>query len=189
MNDRIHEEYKANTAQSTLEASCSSAQKHGTLIFNALLAVLIALHILFPVCRVNGTSMEPSVHDGSIILSTSRVDNLDYEDIVIFPNVYRGNLVKRVIGLPGDTIEIRDSVVFRNGEPLDESYISQGYFGPFDLTGPVTVEEGHVFVLGDNRPDSLDSRSSLVGQVPIDTIKAVLICTLFSPMHIDPAKI
>ena len=97
MNDRIHEENKANTAQSTLEASCSSAQKHGTLIFNALLAVLIALHILFPVCRVNGTSMEPSVHDGSIILSTSRVDNLDYEDIVIFPNVYRGNLVRRVI--------------------------------------------------------------------------------------------
>ena len=87
--------------------------------------------------------------------------------------------MKRIIGMPGDTIEVKNSVVYRNGEPLEEDYIAQGYFGCGEMTGPVTIEEGHVFVMGDNRPDSYDSRFAGVGQVSADDIIGGVVCRLF----------
>jgi signal peptidase I len=79
-------------------------------------------------------------------------------DIVVFrhPEDTRGPWVKRVIGLPGDVIEIHDYQVYINGEALDEDYIRQK---PWRDYGPVTVPAGDLFVMGDNRNNSLDSRS------------------------------
>lgn len=79
--------------------------------------------------------------------------------------------VKRIIGLPGDTVDIKNGKVLLNGEILDEPYY-EGITGMTDalVDYPVTVEEGHVFVMGDNRPNSKDSRSSDLGQVPIKAI-------------------
>lgn len=79
--------------------------------------------------------------------------------------------VKRIIGMPGDTVDIKNGQVYVNGSVLDEPY----YDGvtrkiDFSVSYPVTVEEGHVFVMGDNRSNSTDSRVSSLGQVPIDAI-------------------
>ena len=79
--------------------------------------------------------------------------------------------VKRVIALPGETIDLVDGKVWIDGEPLKEDYYD-GITPIIDPTVefPITVEEGHIFVMGDNRPHSSDSRSSTLGQVPVEAV-------------------
>ena len=139
-------------------------------IIIALVLSVLLFKIIFNVSIVSGTSMNPTLHDGNLLLLNHLFYEPEYNDIVVFENEERGLLVKRIIGMPGDTIEIHNSVVYRNGVPLEEGYIQNGYFGPGDMTGPVTVEDGHIFVMGDNRPDSYDSRYNGVGQVSEDLI-------------------
>lgn len=87
-------------------------------------------------------------------------------------NLKRRYYVKRIIGMPGDTVDIKDGQVLVNGEVLDEPYYD-GVTSIMDyaISYPVTVEEGTVFVMGDNRPNSKDSRSSDLGLVPIKAIE------------------
>lgn len=139
-------------------------------IIIALVLSVLLFKIIFNVSIVSGTSMNPTLHDGNLLLLNHLFYEPEYNDIVVFENEERGLLVKRIIGMPGDTIEIHNSVVYRNGVPIKEDYIHNGYFGPGDMTGPVTVEDGHIFVMGDNRPDSYDSRYNGVGQVSEDLI-------------------
>ena len=139
-------------------------------IIIALVLSVLLFKIIFNVSIVSGTSMNPTLHDGNLLLLNHLFYEAEYNDIVVFENEERGLLVKRIIGMPGDTIEIHNSVVYRNGVPIEEDYIHDGYFGPGDMTGPVTVEDGHIFVMGDNRPDSYDSRYNGVGQVSEDLI-------------------
>jgi signal peptidase I len=128
------------------------------------LAVAIWLGVNFATARfiVEGSSMEPNFHTGQMLI----VSKLAYQigkpqrgDVVVFQ--YPGNLtddyIKRLIGLPGDTVEIRDSQVFVNGQLLNEPYLPPQSTVPYH--GKWTVPEGSYFVLGDNRQFSSDSRS------------------------------
>lgn len=159
-----------------------------------ILAIFINLFIVQPV-RVEGESMKPTLQDndfvivsrigktlnldlkyGDIVVIDRRIDRKrsildDIRDLGIFNRMQNRNLlIKRVIGLPGDTIEIREGSLFRNGELLEEPYLlEQNMYGQASYQVP----EDHVFVLGDNRNNSMDSR--VIGFIPIDNIKGTMV--------------
>ena len=155
-------------------------------IIGALVVALVVKTFLFQGFYIPSASMEPTLEKGDRVL----VNKLSYDvhdvnrgDVVVFelppedvgPDGIK-DLIKRVIGLPGDTIETRDGVVYVNDRRLDEPYLADGTVtgDPTQGNNPAidrqTVPEGSVFVMGDNRANSHDSRYSDRGPIPIDTI-------------------
>lgn len=144
------------------------------LIVVAAIAALIATLVL-PVLQIAGTSMEPSLNDGDIVLLI-KTDKLESGDLCAF---YYSNkiLIKRIIATPGDYIWIEsDGTVFLNGEPLDEPYVSEKALGECDVEFPYQVPENSYFVMGDKRETSIDSRSSVIGCVTTDQVIGKILC-------------
>lgn len=134
-----------------------------TLITVAAIAVLVAT-LWLPVLQIYGNSMTPTMSDGEIVVSVKTSD-IEQADIVSF---YYNNkiLVKRVIASAGDWVDIdKDGTVMVNGEELDEPYVSEKALGETDIKLPYQVPDGKVFVMGDHRATSVDSRHSEVGCV------------------------
>lgn len=133
-------------------------------------SVFLVIYIfLFRPFQVSGQSMFPNFRDQEYILTnliTLRVGSIHRGDVVVFkappPNTGK-DFIKRVIGLPGDTVELEDGFVYVNGQKLNESaYLAssvRSYGGAFLTNGQlITVPQGNYFVMGDNRPESSDSR-------------------------------
>ena len=131
-------------------------------VLPALAIVVVVNLFLGQTRRVDGLSMEPSLEDNQRIIMekvTYRFHPPRRGDIIVLRRPegrYDHPLIKRVVGLPGETIEIHDGVVYVNGETLDEPYLDQPTAGYLQ---PLRIPEDHVFVLGDNRASSNDSRS------------------------------
>lgn len=139
-----------------------------TLITVAAIAILVAT-LWLPVLQIYGSSMEPTLTEGNIVLSL-KGGQFNPGDVVAF---YFNNkiLVKRVIGNPGDWVDMDQSGnVYVNQQLLDEPYIIEKDYGICDLELPYQVPEGRIFVMGDNRNVSLDSRSTAVGCVSEEQI-------------------
>ena len=136
------------------------------LLVVAATAVLISM-LFLPVIQVSGDSMQPTLNSGDIILlvktkrfSTGELCCVSWQNKL---------LLKRVIGLPGDNINIDEKGnVFLNGELLDEPYVTDKSLGECDIDLPYTVPEDKLFVMGDQRETSVDSRSSAVGCIDYD---------------------
>ncbi len=143
------------------------------LITVAAVAVLVAT-LLLPVLQIYGSSMTPTLTDGDIVLSLKEAD-LQRQDIIAF---YYNNkiLVKRVIARAGEWVNIdEEGNVTVNGEPLEEPYVMDKSLGECDIQLPYQVPEGRLFVMGDHRSVSVDSRSSAVGCVAEEQIVGKLI--------------
>jgi signal peptidase I len=117
-----------------------------------------------------GASMEPSFHDGQIVeVEVVHVAKLRRGDVVLFALDEERQYLKRLIGLPDETVEIRDGKAFIDGKPLEEPYVQR----PATMDVPaITLKSGEYYVLGDNRPNSSDSRqfgpisgASILGRV------------------------
>lgn len=137
-----------------------------SLVF-ALLAIMIVFTFLFRVVGVVGSSMNPTLNDGDWLAVKAITTSVKQGDIVIItqPNALNEPLVKRVIAVAGDKVDINfvDHTVKINGTIISEPYIAEETERQFDVAFPLTVPEGCVFVMGDNRNNSIDSRSNIVG--------------------------
>lgn len=153
------------------------------------IAVLIAAVLLFffkPII-IQQESMQPNFYSNDYVIVSKQAYKLfgDMErgDIIVFKssllddNGKEKYLIKRIIGLPGDTLEIKDGYVIRNGETIMEPYVAQQ--GVSGEMGEITVEEGKLFVMGDNRYVSQDSRSAAIGQIDQDTVVGKVILRIF----------
>ena len=150
----------------------------GTVVVVAALAVLVAV-IFLPVLRVTGTSMQPGFQPGDILL-IYKTDRYQEGDICAF--YYNNKLIlKRIIGMEGDRIEMdEEGHVTVNGVTLDEiEYISEYALGQCDIDFPYTVPAGTVFVMGDNRDNSVDSRATNFGCIPKEELVGKVLARVY----------
>ncbi len=138
------------------------------LIVVAAVAVLVAT-LALPVLRIYGASMNPTLVDGDIVVSVKNADFKRGEVIAFYCN--NKILVKRVIALPGEWVNIDENgVVSINDQVISEPYISEFALGECDINLPYQVPDGRIFVMGDHRSVSVDSRSTTVGCVSEEQI-------------------
>lgn len=144
-----------------------------TLITVAAVAILVAT-LWMPVLQIYGVSMTPTLTDGDVVISV-RTDEFKQGDIVAF---YYNNkiLVKRVIASAGETVDIKeDGTVFVNGKELSEPYLVEKALGECNIELPYQVPESRIFVMGDHRSVSVDSRNKSVGCVAEEQIVGKLV--------------
>lgn len=142
-------------------------------VLGALLLCVLLFGVWLRPVRITGDSMSPTLAENEIVL----VDRLaiywkmpERGDIVRF-STEDGAFIKRVIGLPGETVEVVDGHVFINSCPLDEHLYAVGFIGD---AKPVTVPEGSFYLLGDNREKMYDSRLSSVGCIPVTELEGAV---------------
>lgn len=133
----------------------------------AIVAVVAAVSVLlsvifFPVIQVSGDSMTPTLQDGDILV-TYHTDSISQGDLCCV-SWQNKTLLKRVIGLPGDIISIEpDGSIYVNQTLLDEPYVIEKSMGDCDISFPFEVPDNKIFILGDNRTLSVDSRNTDIG--------------------------
>ena len=148
-----------------------------TLLSVAAVAILVAT-LFLPVLQIYGTSMQPTLNDGDIVFSLKNAD-FKRQDVVAF---YYNNkiLVKRVIANAGEWVDIDEKGnVSVNGQPLDEPYLIDKALGDSDIEYPYQVPDGRIFVMGDNREVSIDSRNTSVGCISDEQIVGKIIYRVY----------
>ena len=157
-----------------------------TLIVVAAVAILVAM-LFLPVLRIYGQSMNNTLVSGELVVSLKGA-SFETGDVVAF--YYNNNiLVKRVIANSGDWVDIDlDGNVYVNQQKINEPYIKEKAYGEPDIDFPYQVPEDRIFVLGDNRAVSVDSRSSSVGCVSSEQIVGKIVFRIWPLNRIGPIR-
>ncbi len=148
-----------------------------SLLVVAAIAVLVSM-LFLPVLRVTGTSMTPTMQNDELVIC-SKNSNFESGDIIAF-HFNNKILLKRVIGIAGDWIDMKeDGTVYVNGEKLHEPYVDDLAYGECDIEFPYQVPDNRIFVMGDHRSVSVDSRSTSVGCIADEYIIGKVIFRLW----------
>lgn len=142
--------------------------------------ILLAIFLLFrfgvAISIISGSSMEPTYQDGSVVISNTILFEPELQDIVIYSDNNGFDVIKRVIGTPGDTVEILQGTVLVNGVALEEGYT----LGAADSMPMVKLAPDAYFLIGDHRTpgESYDSRSEEIGAIPLNAIKGEVLFSI-----------
>jgi signal peptidase I len=148
------------------------------LVLTALAVVGLRTEVVEPV-RVAGVSMAPTLDKGQVVLVSKRDQEPERGDLITLRSPENGQLVvKRVIGLGGDVVDIRDAILFVNNVRVSEPYVDHETIDAL-YYGPVTVTIGSVLVMGDARASSIDSRT--YGDVPLRDVTGTVVARLWPP--------
>ena len=148
-----------------------------------IMSGMMLLLLFLPVLEVSGSSMEPTLRDGDIlilckpnIIKTGELCGMYARDRLI---------LKRVIALSGDVVDMdKEGNVYVNGTKLQEPYVSEKAWGTCDLTFPFTVPDNSLFVMGDHRETSIDSRSSMIGCIRTSQVMGQVVARIWPPRSI-----
>lgn len=176
------------------EDNRSFREKYRIYFYPVIAAWLITM--FFRPAIADGSAMVPGISDGEVMIVVKHTYSAvrgtpEFQQVVEFKDDFLEegesgeNSIRRVIGLPGDKIEIRDGKVYRNDLLLKEDYITGKTEG---RVGPVIIKEDEVFVLGDNRENSIDSRDSRVGPLKLNSIRGYCAITVWPLNEIGKVK-
>lgn len=151
----------------------------------AVVFVIAIRTFIFSPIVVDGSSMMPTYEDGDRVIInkfSKQISGIDRFEVIVFEAPIGEDYIKRVVGLPGDSISYENDILYINGEALEEPYLDEYKekltdhapltynFNLESLTGYKEIPEGYLFVLGDNRRKTTDSRDPNVGLVPMDKV-------------------
>lgn len=158
----------------------------------AVVAIAVAFTFMFRTVSVDGGSMNPTLWDGDRLIITSGLGKVKYGDIVVAsqPNPLEKTLIKRVIATEGQQVDIdfHKGIVYIDGVELVENYIADPTTLNEGVEFPVVVPEGCVFVMGDNRLHSTDSRSTMIGFIDTDYVMGKVVFRMLPEFDFSVAK-
>lgn len=159
MDEEVKVETTEEKAEETVKDEVVSKKKPWykqpkCIVLMVAIVLVMLFNINYTIVLVSGPSMEPNYQDANVLLAERHYDYLQrFDVVVIYSEVAKKTLIKRVIGLPGETVEYKGNMLYINGEPTYDAY---NYGGTNDFS--VTLDSEHYFCLGDNRTNSADSR-------------------------------
>lgn len=152
------------------EKKGSSLFDFASIIMTGIVAIAIVFTFCFRTATVSGRSMQPTLNGGDMLMVTAFDNTHESGDIVVItqPNAFNEPIIKRIIAVGGQTVDIdfERGIVYVDGVAENGNYtLAAPTYEKEDFDGPITVPEGYLFVMGDNRNDSTDSRSNAVGLI------------------------